>query len=163
MINCAKSPDPNVEEIIKISSPTFSNGLTQGTFLSASKTLNLRGSCDKKATLTEYSYDNKNWTKLDCVGGRFQITLLLLPRVILYARSKGKFNYSPVSKAIVRFVPPETAPTLTLVTSSKSDNSDDRGRGTQNVISHNFSGEILTDNVMYVQTMLPRMVYEVEE
>ncbi len=159
VVGCVvQSPEPEVEDIVKVGRPTF-NGLTSATISSAAQNYTLQGECDMNAKFTEYTQDLSTWTKITCTAGRFNIPLVISSYEEVWVRSSGKFSKTEASYARVRFALPPTSPSLVAVFSSKSAKSDKLGTGTQNVMASTFT-EVGQNGSMKIQTLLPRMVYE---
>jgi hypothetical protein len=96
----------------------------------------------------------------DCAAGTFSIPLTLIEgKTSISVRAKGKFSYSDSAVASIRFVLPPTAPYATMVQSSASDNSDLNGRGTQNTVGLNFTGEASSSSQNRMEFYLPGVVY----
>ncbi|MGZ3770726.1 MAG: hypothetical protein ACXVCP_06085 [Bdellovibrio sp.] len=160
LMGCSlESPNPSVEDLIKVQPPSFNNNA--GSVIS-SPTVNylLSGTCDPNAYATEYSLDKNNWTEISCVNGSIKIPVTVTGFIKVWARSKGKFKYSDISEVTIRYLMPPTSPSLVAVASSRSDSSDKVGQGTQNVLSQSFEGADLSNGSKRITTGLPRMVYE---
>jgi len=158
--SCIQAPVPSVEELEKIQMPLF-NDQSSSAISSPTLNYNLTGSCDKAAYVTEYSYDQSVWTEVECVDGQFSISINLSGGYkVVYARSKSKFSYTEVAKALINFLLPPTSSLISSVASSRSDNTDASGAGTQNALT-DFEQETLTDGVSKkLDTGVPRIVYE---
>ncbi len=158
---CVGSPGPNVQDLIKIKAPTF-NGASSKAFTTPSQVFTLSGNCDPLSRGIEYAKDTGSFTLVqnDCVSGTFSIPLTLTEgKTQISVRAKGKFSYSDSAVASIRFVLPPTAPYATMVQSSASDNSDLNGRGTQNTIGLNMTGESSSSSANRMEFNLPGVVY----
>ena len=156
---CAKSSSPQAEDLVKVRPPTFNQSLT--TSISAPTiNFNVRGECDSSAYLTQYSLDEKTWIDIECINSTFTIPVVVNGRITVWARSRGKFSYTPVSQATVRFALPPTSNSIVAVASSRSDSSDRVGRGSQNALGHGLEGSVAASGSKNVQTQVPRIVYD---
>ena len=157
------SPDAEVEDLIKINAPLFDDQ-SSSRFSSPSKDYVVHGSCDPKGSLLEYSFDQSTWTAVPAGcddAGNFQIPVRVNSVITVYVRSKGKFKYTDTASArIVRLLPP-TSPALEFAASSKS--MEEGQEGTQNLISLNFSGEILESAFHRLANSLVGIVYDSTE
>lgn len=156
---CAKSSSPQAEDLVKVHPPTFNQSLT--TSISAPTiNFNIRGECDPAAYLTQYSFDEKTWKDVECVNSAFSIPAVVNGQIRVWARSRGKFNYTQASTALVRFALPPTSNSIVAVASSRSDSSDAIGVGSQNAMSHGIEGVVASGGSKKVQTQVPRIVYD---
>lgn len=160
MVACSpESSAPTVEDLVKVSAPTFNN-ITNALISSPSINYSLQGQCDARAYLTEYSLDGASWTSVECTNSSFQIPVKVTGFIQVWARSKGKFSYTSISIATVRFLLPPTSNSLVAASSSKADSSDKIDQGTQNILASSFEGSALQGGTKRVHTNLPGMVYE---
>ncbi len=160
LTSCVDSPNPAVEDLIKIAPPTF-NESHSSLISTPSIDFALTGSCDTQAYLTEYRLDeDEGWTQVECKDGSFSIALKVQGFVKVWARSRGKFTYTDASTATVRFLLPPTSDTVAAVSSSKADSSDRIRAGTQNVVGHTFEGNSAASGTLKVDHYSPRLVYE---
>jgi len=158
---CVGSPGPDVQDLIKIKAPTFSGSSTKA-FTSPSQTFTLSGTCDPLSHSIEYAKDAGSFVIVqnDCLSRTFSIPLTLTEgKTTISVRAKGKFSYSDSAVASIHFVLPPTAPYVTMVQSSASDNSDLNGRGTQNTIGLNFTGESSSSAANRMEFNLPGVIY----
>jgi hypothetical protein len=158
---CAASPGPSVQDLVKIKTPTFSGSIDKS-FTTPSQIFTLNGECDKLSHAIEYAIGSGGYKQIapDCLNGTFSIPLVLIGgKTTILVRAKGKFSYSGSATAQIRFLLPPTAPYETMVQSSASDNSDLNGRGTQNVMELNLTGESSTSSANRMDFNLPGVVY----
>ncbi len=162
LIGCVKSPSPVAEEVLKVSAPYF--GITPGqTSVVNSPTINytLDGTCDStNGYVHEWSLNQTSWTSFTCTNNQFSIPLVLTTQRNVFARSRGKFIYSDVGKAIVRLLLPPTSDVVTQVASSTSDVTDGYAAGSQSFLSINWASENITNGVVNLSSGVPRLVYE---
>lgn len=160
LVSCFKSGSPEVEDLIKLKTPTFNNK-NSAIISSPSINYSLTGECDSQAYATEYSIDSdQSWNSTECSNNLFTISLKLNGYVKVAIRSKGKFSYTDTSRVMVRYLLPPTSDTIVATSSSKADSSDLVSAGTQNVMAHTFTGESATAGNTKIDTYLPRLVYE---
>ena len=160
-VGCVESPAPDVKSISKIQRPLFS-GSTNTIISSSTLDYSLLGTCDPNAYLTEYSFDKNTWTEIACNSGFFTLQLNLKDGTKeVYARSKGKFNYTGIAQATIRFLLPPSSSLISAVTSSQSDDSDSLRSGTQSFISNTFEQKNINDGTSRnLTTGVPRITYE---
>lgn len=156
---CVPSSKPTFEEILKISAPNFF-GKVETLVSSPTQSYTLEGSCDTSAKLTEYSFDQTTWTEATCTDGKFLVHLTLLSYADVWARSKGKFNYSEIAHARVRFLLPPTSDTIVAGNSSRSSNFNAVHLTTQNMLANTFEGSAVQNGSKTIHTLLPRVVYD---
>ena len=159
--SCTKSPDPDVTDLIKVRTPTFT-GLTSRNFTSASTTFTLAGECDPISRGLDWSRDGTTWTQFatDCASGTFSTNITLTSgQSHIRVRAKGKFSNSASASAHVRFLLPPTEPSVEFVQSSASDNSDNVGRGVQSSMNLVTDGIVITGPTKTVTTSVPGAVY----
>lgn len=163
LASCVKSPSPVAEELLKVGNPYFGATASALTTIVSSPTINytLIGNCDDvNSYVTEWSYDQITWTAVTCTNKQFSIPLVLTTQKTVYARSRGKFLYSEVAKAIVRLLLPPTSDVVTQVASARSDDTDGWAQGTQNFLSINWGHDNLTNGTVNLNSGVPRLVYE---
>lgn len=158
-VGCVRSATPNVEDLVRVRAPTFNQSIS-ALITTPSIAYTVRGECDSDAYLTEYSLDDGAWTKTDCVNGAFSFPVRVPTSIKVNARARGKFSYSDISRATIRFLPAPTSNSIYAVSSSKSDASDQVGVGTQNVLGSTFEGNTASNGALKIQTYMPRTVYE---
>lgn len=158
-VGCAKSSAPHVEDLVKVRPPTFNQSLS-ATISVPSIAYVVRGECDSTAYVTEYMIGETSWTEVPCVGDAFSFAVKVNGQIKVSARSRGKFSYSDIAHANIRFLAPPTSSAVTAVSSSKSDSTDLIGAGTQNTLGATFEGKSASNVSVKVDTYIPRVVYE---
>ncbi len=158
-VGCARSATPVVEDLVKVRPPSFNQSLG-ATILAPSINFVIRGECDSTAYSTEYVINDGAWTELPCTNDAFSFATKINGRIKVSARSKGKFSYSDIATANVRFVAPPTSDTVVAVASSKSDSTDQIGFGTQNALGSTFEGNTASSGTRKIHSFMPRVVYE---
>ncbi len=156
---CARSAAPVVEDLVKVRPPTFNQSLS-ATILAPSISYVVRGECDSTAYSTEYMIGDGAWTEVTCTNDAFSFAAKVNGKIKVSARSKGKFSYSDVATANVRFIAPPTSDTVVAVASSKSDSTDQIGFGTQNALGSTFEGNTASSGTRKIHSYMPRVVYE---
>lgn len=162
LAGCVKSPSPVADELLAVAPPYFGANPTSLTTIVSSPTINytLIGTCDDvNGYVTEWSYDKTTWTTVACTNKQFSIPLVLNTQKTIYARSRGKFLYSDIAKAVVRLLLPPTSDVVTHVASAKSDDSDGLYNGSQNFISINWGHDLETNGTVKLDSGVPRLVY----
>ena len=162
LLGCVKSPSPSAEEVLKVSAPYF--GITPGTttlIYSPNINYTIVGTCDSaNGYIHEWSLNQTTWTAFTCTNNQFSIPLVLTTQRTVSVRSRGKFIYSDIGQAIVRLLLPPTSDVVTQVASSRADDTDGMGAGTQNFLSINWASQNITNGVVNLSSGVPRLVYE---
>ena len=163
LLGCVKSPGPSATELLQVTAPFF-GGTGSMTVIIRSPTINytLVGTCDdENSYLTEYSLDNQvTWTQVTCANKQFSVPLVLTRQRIVHARSRGKFRYSDVAKAIVRLLLPPSSDVVNNVAGATADDTDGFTAGSQSFLSFAFGTDTVTSPTVRLQTGLPRLTYE---
>jgi hypothetical protein len=175
LIGCVKSPGPSASELLPVTAPFFGGtGAMDVRIGSPTINYNLVGTCDSSNEYqTEYSLNNQaTWTVVPCINNSFTIPLNLSQTKTVYARSRGKFLYSAVCRAVVRLLLPPTSDTVMQVASAKADATDGWAQGSQNFLSMNWGHETVSGvlgismpsrpipTLVRLGGGLPRLVYE---
>lgn len=161
-VACSQSPAPRVEELIKVTTPTL-GGTIERHYTSPSQNFNLTGECDTTSRSLDYSLNGSTWTQFatDCSGETFTVPTLTLTEGLtkVYVRAWGKFSATSSAVANVRFVLPPSSPLLTFGSSVKSDSSDRKGIGTQNIVGDFIPGAPAAAGNLKLHTMVPGIIY----
>jgi hypothetical protein len=120
----------------------------------------LQGNCDTRSSLLQYSYDGSNWSNISgaCPSGSFSISIKIAGATTVYAREKGRFSYTSVATAKVRFLAPPSSNSMEFVAASRSDLETDRG--IVSALGVSYSGEIFNSASHSLKTYIPGVVYD---
>jgi hypothetical protein len=157
---CAKSPDPEVRELVASRPPTF-GGLENRSYTTASSPYTLNGECEPRHYGLEISYDQINWSPLNpgCrPNGTFSFVVEVPSEIEVFIRAKTKLGYTPISKAYVRLLLPPTSPFYANVTAGAVRFPGFK-MGIESTMSINFSNETLEDSDVKVFTGILGVVY----
>lgn len=154
---CTPSPTGTVEDLSKISAPTFGGQRTRS-YTTPTESFVLSGECDSTAYGIEWSKNQVSWSEVPggCLNSAFSFTVYLNREVNVYVRSKTKFTYTSSSVATITQVPLTTSPYLKFVSSGRADNSAQEGM--QNDMS-SMSSNTLSNGFAILKSSLVDILY----
>lgn len=143
----------------------FGGELTQR-FITPTGDFDITGTCEVGLAGIELSTDGgETWIDQGpCpANGQFSMRVHVTKISTFLLRGRHSSGYTRVATAVVRFVFPETSPNFTFASSARSD--EDDVRGSQNVVSSDFSGETLVSpesatHPKRLQTFVSGVIYD---